>query len=192
MKEKDMTDNSRILTPLPESQWAGELADVARSFKNVLNIHRVIAHNPALMAAYAPLRNYIVAKSSLTPRQRELLILRTAHLLQCDYEWQHHIVRGQAVGITSAEIERLQQDIIDANWSAPEELALLHCADEMFHQQQLRSETAAALQQLLGNEALLDAIYTVGIYITLGTILKTFAVPLEDSLEPLTDDIDTT
>ena len=45
-------ERNQLLLPLPETEWPAGLADSLSG--SVLNIHRMIAHNPALMAAYAP------------------------------------------------------------------------------------------------------------------------------------------
>ena len=88
--------------PLNPDQWSTELAEISEYLGNPLNIHRIMAHNPALMQAWMPFRNHIVADSSLDPRHRELLILRTAVNCDADYEWQHHVVRGRAAGLSVA------------------------------------------------------------------------------------------
>ena len=61
----------------------------------------------------------------------------------------------------------------------------LRCADEVQRNQQLAVETAAGLQKYVGNAGLLDAIFTVGVYLTLGAILNTFDVPLDEAIRPL-------
>ncbi|MEM7030025.1 MAG: carboxymuconolactone decarboxylase family protein [Chloroflexota bacterium] len=175
-------ERNQILPPLPEAKWADNLANNLTG--NVLNVHRMIAHNPELMAAYAPFRNYMVKESCLTERQRELLILRTAHNLQSDYEWKHHVVRGRAAGLTNSEISRVQVGPQAPGWTE-EEATLLRCADEMHHDQLLAVETAHQLQAHLGNEGIIAAIFTIGLYLTLGTILKSFAVPLDEAIQPL-------
>ena len=165
-----------LLTPLPPEQWPEEIQHIARQLGDPLNIHRIIAHNPALMEAYTPLRFHMVRDSSLPPRQRELLILRTAHAMGSEYEWQHHVLRGRKAGLSDEEIERVRDD--SGNWPDEEKL-LLTVADEMLRDHQLSRETATNAIEHFGAAALLDALFTVGIYTILGTLLNTFDVPLE-------------
>lgn len=175
-------NRSELLAPLPESEWSPELnADLTG---NILNIHRMIAHNPALMTAYAPLRNYIVKDSSLTERQRELVILRVGYKMQSEYEWTHHVVRGRAAGLSDEEIERVRLGADAVGWR-DEEANLLRAVDQMQEEQELTVETASDLLQQIGRAALLDLLYTVGVYLTLGTILKTFAVPIDETISAL-------
>jgi len=145
-------NRSDLLPMLPDAEWPADLS--ATLSGNILNIHRMIAHNPALMTAYAPLRNYIVKDSSLSGRQRELLILRTAHNMQSEYEWTHHVVRGRAAGLSDEEIERVRLGAEAVGWS-DEEANLLRAVDQMQARQELTVETASELLQQIGRAAML-------------------------------------
>lgn len=164
-----------MLNPLPPPQWSPDLQPILDQLGTPLNIHSIIAHNPVLMAAYTPLRFHIVRDSKLSPRQRELLVLRIAHNVQSDYEWAQHVKRGQQAGLSLDEIERVRTK---EGFTAEESL-LFACADEMMNGYQLSEETAAALLKYLGADGLLDALFTVGIYIIMGTILNTFNTPID-------------
>ena len=151
---------------------------------NILNIHRLIAHSPQLINASAEMRNYLVRDSALTERQRELLILRTGHLAQSAYEWAHHVVRGRAAGLSDAEINRVKEGGSVAEWTG-QERALLNMVDEMHSKQQLSAETTKHLLTDLGPAGIIDAVFTVGYYLTLGTLLNTFDVPIDEQITPL-------
>lgn len=171
-----MDDKRKLLLPLvPADEINADLAG------RILNVHRLIANSPDLVNTSAPLRNYLVRGSALTDRQRELLILRTAHNLQSEYEWAHHVVRGQAAGLSAEDIERTRGELDDETWSS-EELALLSLADEMFRDHRLSINTATIMVSALGNDGVVDAVFTVGYYLTLGTLLKTFDVPIDEFL----------
>ena len=55
----------------------------------------VLAHHPELTAAYNQLIRHALYFSAITPRQRELLVLRVAHLRDSTYEWAQHVVPGR-------------------------------------------------------------------------------------------------
>ncbi|MEM8860335.1 MAG: carboxymuconolactone decarboxylase family protein [Chloroflexota bacterium] len=170
-----MTD---YLQPLPPNQWDDSIQHIAERLGDPLNIHKMIAHHPALMEAYTPLRYHVVRDSVLGGRLRELLILRVAHLIGSEYEWAHHVVRGQAAGLTLDEIERVKLGGGAEGWSAAEK-HIINCVDEMVAYQQLTEETAAGLIGTVRKEGLLDAVMTVAVYLALGTLLKTFDVPID-------------
>ena len=149
----------------------------------VLNVHRAVANSPQLLAASAPMRNYLVKESHLTKRQREVIILRTAYRLGSTYEITHHLVRGRAAGLSDEEMDALGKMPVTALPAA--DLTLVQLVDDMIDAHQLGVDTAQDAIRLLGRDGTIDAIYTVGFYVTLGTILETFAVPLDDAIEPL-------
>ena len=167
-----------LLSPLPAEEWAESIQHIAQRLGEPLNIHMLIAHNPQLMEAYTPLRYHVVRDSALTGRQREILILRVAYQIQSDYEWSHHVVRGQAAGLLIDEIERVRLGSGAAGWSA-DEGHIIDMVDQMLARQELTTATAAGLLQTVGKEGMLDAVFTVAVYLALGSLLKTFEVPID-------------
>ncbi len=172
-----MTSQS-VLPPLPTEQWDQSIQHIAKRLENPLNIHKMIAHNPALMEAYTPLRYHVVRDSSLSDRQREILILRVAHVIQSDYEWRHHVERGQKAGLLLDEIESVRLGRSATCWSTDESL-IIDLVDQMIETQQVEEQTAAGLLAVAGKQILLDAVFTVAVYLALGSLLKTFDVPID-------------
>ncbi len=166
------------MQPLESAKWPAELDDIHTFLDRPLNIHNIMAHHPALMKAWMPLRNHIVSNSTLSARQRELLILRTAHNCHADYEWQHHVERGRAAGLTSVEIERVKHGADAVGWPAAA-AALLQAADDCHSGFRIQKKTLAALEGLYSEQQQLDITVTVGLYITLALIIRTYDVPLE-------------
>ena len=66
----------------------------------VLNVTRMFMANPAVELNAGKLWG----ASTLSPRVRELAILRCAYLQQSTYEWHQHVRIAQGEGITPAEI----------------------------------------------------------------------------------------
>ncbi|MEM9773690.1 MAG: carboxymuconolactone decarboxylase family protein [Chloroflexota bacterium] len=170
-----MTD---LLQPLPPDQWDESIQHIAERLGNPLNIHKMIAHHPALMEAYTPLRYHVVGNSVLGGRLRELLILRVAHLIGSEYEWVHHVARGQTAGLTMDEIEQAKLGGHVEGWSAAEQ-HVLNSADEMIVNHQLSEGSVAGLRNAIGKEGVLDVVFTIGVYLSLGVLLKTFDVPVD-------------
>ena len=73
-------------------------------FAGALNVYRTMAHHPALLKAWAPLRQHIVRDSALGTERSELVILRAAHRIGSAYEWAHHVSRARALGISDMRI----------------------------------------------------------------------------------------
>ena len=168
------------MKPLEPKNWPNELNEIRSFLGKPLNVHGMMAHHPALTKSWIPFRNHVVANSTLTARQRELLILRTAHNSQTDYEWQHHVERGLLAGLQQVEIDRVKEGASANGWQA-DEAALLAAADDCHGDLCISRETLAEVRQHFSHQQQLDIIVTVGMYMSLAMIIKTYRVPMEQA-----------
>lgn len=145
-----------------------------------LNILGTLAHHPELTKAYHSFNGHLLYNTSLTLRQRELLILRVAHLRGCDYEWAQHAVMAVDVGMSSDEVERVREGG-HASWS-PLESALLLAVDELIAGARISDSTYAALTTELDTQNVMDLIFTVGAYDLLAMAMLSLGVQLDDDL----------
>jgi alkylhydroperoxidase family enzyme len=166
------------LKPLMPKDWDSSLDAVKTDLGDPLNIHNVFAQHPDLLCAWMPFRNHVVRTSTLTGRQRELLILRNAHNTKARYEWDHHVVRGRDAGLTDTEIARVRQGPEAPDWTE-EEALLLRTADDMSAGQRLSDATWHDLCAAFDDRQILDVIVTVGMYMLLSTVVNTGQVPME-------------
>ena len=74
---------------------------------DALNIFRTLARHPKLLKRWLVFGSHVLAKSTLSPRERELLILRTGWRCGAEYEFGQHTVIGRDAGLTDAEITAL-------------------------------------------------------------------------------------
>src|SRR6478609_28103 len=95
-----------------------------------LNALGTFAHHPALARAFHTFNGHVLFATTLTMRQRELLVLRVAHLRRCEYEWAQHLVLAGDADITPDEIERVTDGPDAAGWD-PIDRALLRAVDEL-------------------------------------------------------------
>jgi len=174
-----MNKDQKPLAPLPPGQWPPELEKIRQYLGKPLNIHNIMAHHAALTRAWMPFRNHIVANSSLEPKHRELLILRTAHNCNTAYEWEHHVVRGRHAGLSDEEIQRVKKGPAAAQWPPAVQL-LLQAADECHRDSEISNETYQELCLYFDEHQQLDIIATVGMYMTLATIIKTYQLPSDE------------
>ncbi len=87
------------LAPLPADQWDDE---VQYALKGMLPRDRqnpegagtalsTLVRHPDLTKAFLGFNVYLLFRSSLPARMREVAILRVAHRRACTYEWAHHV-----------------------------------------------------------------------------------------------------
>lgn len=146
----------------------------------VLNIFRTLIRHPKLMKRWMVFANHILAKSTLSPRERELLILRTAHRCGADYEWGQHVLIASAIGFMPDEIERIAEGP-SAGWD-DFEAALLRSADELVDDHRVGDATWQTLRTRFDDRQMMDALFTVGQYAMLAGALNSFGVPLDDGV----------
>lgn len=183
------------LEPLPPRAWPPEMRDAlapltppvprAADQPKGLNLLGTFAHHPALTKAYHQFVAHLLYGTTLTPRQRELLILRVAALRGADYEWAQHVVLALEVGLDREEIAAVRAG--DRSRWEPAEAALLTAVDELVADARISDETWATLKAGLSDQQLLDVVFTVGAYETLAMFLHSFGVQMDDDLLPWAD-----
>lgn len=171
------------VAPLPADQWDDE---VRAAFKGMLPRERqnpegagtalsTLVRHPDLTKAFLGFNVYLLFRSSLPARIREVAILRTAHRRHCAYEWQHHVEMAKAEGLTDADVEAVRRG------EATNELDRLAivAADELDEASNLTDQTWKALGEHLTERQRMDLVFTVGAYGMLAMAFNTFGVQLE-------------
>jgi alkylhydroperoxidase family enzyme len=152
-----------------------------------LNVMGVLAYHPELTEAYNHLISHALYFSALTPRHRELLVLRVAHLRHAVYEWAQHVYQAGLVGLSDEEVARVRVGPGAAGW-APLESALLAAADELVSDARIGDETYAALSEQFDTQQMMDVVFTVGTYDVFAMALRTFDVELDEDLRKYAGD----
>jgi alkylhydroperoxidase family enzyme len=146
-----------------------------------LNALGLLAHHPELTRAFNTFNGHVLFATTLSPRQRELLVLRVASLRDATYEWVQHVVLGADAGITADEVERVKEGSGADGW-APLDRALLAAAEELVADARIADATYATLAEELDDQQRLDVVFTVGAYDLLAMAFRTFDVELDDDL----------
>jgi AhpD family alkylhydroperoxidase len=149
-----------------------------------MNTLGTFAHHPALAQAFFTFNGHVLMATTLTERQREMLVLRVAAVRQCAYEWEQHIYMGRDAGLSDEEISRIAFGPGAPFWT-PLEAALLRAADELIGDGVISEPTWAVLSGELDSRQLLDVIFTVGAYETIAAMMRSFDLGLDDELERL-------
>jgi alkylhydroperoxidase family enzyme len=159
------------------------MLDPGGNGRPVANVYRTYAQHPALYVPRQILSEYIRTGSTLTPRVREMLILRIGYVCQSAYEWAAHARAGRAAGLTDDEITRIAAGPA-AGWS-PDDAALLQAVDDLFNDDRVAPDTWARLATRFDRNQLLDILITAGGYRMVSMSLNTFGVAAEPNSEPL-------
>ena len=119
----------------------------------------------------------------MTPRDRELLILRTGWRCASQYEFSQHAVIALRSSIDADEVQRTKLPVAEGGWNA-DDAALLNAADELHDGARIGDETWTTLASRLTEPQLLDVIFTVGNYHTVSFALNSCGVELDPGVHP--------
>ncbi|HZD27012.1 MAG TPA: carboxymuconolactone decarboxylase family protein [Alphaproteobacteria bacterium] len=158
---------------------SGELDDA-----QVYNIFKTLAHHPKLMKRWMVFANHILMKSSLPPREREMLILRIGWLCRAEYEWTQHVrIAKDEAGMTDREIDAVAEGPDSPFWHSETDRALLRAVDELHADAFITDATWAVLSRQFSRPQMMDIVATVGNYTLVSMMLNTFGVQLDEWLE---------
>lgn len=143
-----------------------------------LNIFGVLGNHPDMLKRWLVFASHVLSKNTLSPRDRELLILRTGWNCGSKYEWGQHVVIARDCGISDHEIESVKEGPSASSWSSHDRM-LLVAADELHQHQTLSDHAWNGLTATYSTEQVLDVIATVGNYHLVAMFLNSTGVPLD-------------
>jgi len=170
--------------PLDESDWTPEQVEVIgrQTMRgNVPNVFKTLIHHGKLAKRWLVFATHILSKNSMSPREREIAILRTGWLAGSDYGWGQHGIIGQDAGLTPDEIEAITTGADATNWSHHERLILRAC-DELHKDVFISDEVWEGLTETYSTEQMMDLIFTCGQYRMLAGALNSLGVPLDEDI----------
>jgi len=140
------------------------------------------ARYPALADAMLPYTEFLLTKSTLPARDRELLWLRTAWLARSDYVWAQRVPAVRRVGLNNAEIARVALGPDAPGWK-PFDAALIRAADELRVDAFVSDATWAVLAARYDANQLTDLVYGVGEIEMHATFASTLRIEIEPELK---------
>ena len=176
------TEQPRI-APIDEADLPEE-ARVSVGDGPTLNIFRTLAHHPKLMKRWLVFGNHVLGKSTLPPREREIVILRIGWLCGSAYEWGQHVVIGKTTGLDDDDVLRIAKGAEAEGWSDLER-ALLQATDELHANAFIQDETWNALTEHYDTQQMMDLVFAIGQYQLVSMALNSFGVQPEAGLPPL-------
>jgi len=178
-----MTTQPRIppLAPDDRDATTDELLQLVGTDLAALNIFTTLVRHPRLYKQWVRF-GAVLLNGSLPERDRELLILRTAHHCGCAYEWGHHEEIAQSRGLNTAEIAAVRGGPESSEWSgwSAWDATLLRTADELHEHSRITDATWAALAERYDDRLLLEVPALVGFYHTVAFTMNSAGVELED------------
>jgi len=172
------------LAPLPVESWAPGLLERSQAIvdgglRAEANVYRTLANAPQLFEAWLHLGGHLLRRSTLAPRERELVVLRATAVSQGTYPFTQHTRIGVGVGLTGVEIDAVLDGPSATSWSAADRVTLL-AVDELLTRGSLSDDVWANLAAEFSVEQRLDLVATAAFYRLASWTLNTCGTPLDD------------
>jgi 4-carboxymuconolactone decarboxylase len=156
-------DASKLGKEAAESAMALRKAATGVSSSEVTEFTATILRHPDLYQRHAALALQLYG-GALSPRDRELAVLRIGWLARAPYEWGQHVRIGKQVGITPEEIERITIGSKAPGWSEHDG-AILQAVEELLADVTICDQTWATLTRYLDEKQLIELPLLVGQYL---------------------------
>jgi alkylhydroperoxidase family enzyme len=148
------------------------------------NIFRTLARHPDLFRSWLGFGGYLLVGGKVPPRDRELMILRTAVRCRSSYEWGQHVRISERMGIEREAIDRVLESPDAAGWP-DHEATLMRAVDQLHDDSRISDSTWEALAGEYDETQLIELTMLIGQYHMVAFALNSLGVELDEGLEPL-------
>ncbi|OMB94490.1 4-carboxy muconolactone decarboxylase [Mycobacterium colombiense] len=159
-----------------------ELARELTARRGNLNVYRALANAEKVFTGWMMAGDAALSSPVLSRRLRELIVLRTAYLMDCAYELGQHKDVAQTVGVDAATIDAITTE---ADWQTgpfdATELAILRLTTELVTTRRVAAPVFDQVHEALGSEATVEALMVIGRYAGLALMLNALDVDLDDT-----------
>ena len=163
-------------TAIPEAKAIYDKLD--KHGARILNLYRVLAHSPEVLRNFMRLGNSLLAATELSPKLRELAILRIARITGSEYEWTQHYPIALEAGVSHEQAEALS-DWSESAVFSEEELAVLRYTDEVAQNVAVKDETFDVLRRHLSERSIVELTMSIGHWGMVARVL----VPLQVEID---------
>jgi alkylhydroperoxidase family enzyme len=163
---EDMSDHARELT----------------SARGNLNVYRALANAEKVFTGWMLAGDAALTSTVLPLRLREIVVLRTAYLMDCRYELGQHRDVARTAGVDGDETEAI---LSHSDWRTGHfdgtELAVLTLTSELLTTRTVPAAVFDEVHHALGSEATVEVLMVINRYSGLALMLNALDVDLDDS-----------
>jgi 4-carboxymuconolactone decarboxylase len=169
---------TRIPYPDPAKQSETVRATLARA---PINIMKMVSNaSEPVFNGFGQFSGAFYQPSELDPMLREVAILRVGYLSKSAYEVFHHEGLGRQIGLGDAQIAAIKAGRPDPELTAAQQ-AVMAFADDVIVNVRAGDATLAAVRAHLSDQAVVDLILVIGLYMTVSRLLETAGVELDQA-----------
>jgi 4-carboxymuconolactone decarboxylase len=139
----------------------------------------LMLRHPGLFRCQMDMGIQLLGQGELSPRERELAILRVGWWCRAPYEWGEHVDIAKRYGVTSEEIERARHGSSAPGWTEHER-AILRAVEELLGNQMISDATWETLARAWTERQLIEFPMLVGQYFATALQQNSLRVRLAD------------
>jgi alkylhydroperoxidase family enzyme len=151
---------------------------IEKNGARIINLYKSLAHNPRVLRNHLQLGNTLLSKTKLSPKLRELVILRIAKLTGSEYEWTQHYPVALETGVSKAQAAEVSSWHDSALFN-DEERVVLRYTDEVSQQVKVTDDTFTALKRYMNEQCILELTVAIGYWGMVARVL----VPLQVDID---------
>jgi 4-carboxymuconolactone decarboxylase len=138
-------------------------------------------HHPMLADLFSQLNIHLLSTSSLSVRQRQIAIMRTAWVCKARYMWSSHLRTSMRLGLEPELFEPLQVGAADPYFTAFEK-TIIRATEDLVSDRLISDAHWHQLSREWNNKQLLDFMFTVGAYVLVAGVMRSTGVQREQEL----------
>jgi alkylhydroperoxidase family enzyme len=166
------------LVEMPEDSLAREQFEKLAAGRGILNLHRTMAHAPTLMKISGDMAVAFRRDTALARALVELVIMRTAQVVNSDYVFARHLPLARAHGVTEPQIAELDR-WRDSDAFTPAEKSALDFSEKAAEETTIGDAAFATLRQHFSPREIVEMTMLVGHYVATAIIIRSLDVPDE-------------
>ena len=168
--------------PYPEREDLGDKQREALDALPPLNVFRMLSHAQTAFRPYLRFGGALLADLELGAVERELAILRTARLIEAEYEWIQHVSIGRAVGVTDEQLLALDAGDVEHEAFSEPERAVLRFTTQLVQQPRPDDGVFDELRAQFPDRQIVELILVVGAYTMLGRMMTALDLDLDEAV----------
>ncbi|MEV5826942.1 carboxymuconolactone decarboxylase family protein [Spirillospora sp. NPDC052242] len=139
------------------------------------NLFLTLGRRRKLFRAWLHFAARLMPAGGLPRREGEMVILRVAHLRDCDYEFRHHSRLARRAGLTAGDLERIVAGPDDGGWTG-RDLAILTAVDRLHRDRDIDDAAWARLREHLTEPECVELCMLAGHYDMLATVITALRI----------------
>ncbi|MHA2008836.1 MAG: carboxymuconolactone decarboxylase family protein [Promethearchaeota archaeon] len=147
--------------------------------ETIFNLRATLMRHKDLFLRWGLFANQVFIRSDIPPREKEIIILRTAWLCRSEYEWEHHAAGSLRGKLFSKDfINRIKEGSEAEGWDSFD-ATLIRAVDELYAENCMSDATWKILSERYKTNQIIEILFIVGYYSLLALTMNSLGAQVE-------------